>query len=64
MPYFLRSLTRESRVSRPSFFSAWRSSALNSHSARAMPEAHGAGLAVDAAAADRREHVELARRSR
>jgi len=37
MPYFLRSFTRESDVRSPSFFKAFRSSALNSTSARAMP---------------------------
>ena len=36
-PYFLRSLTRESDVSSPSFFNCLRSSALNSTSAREMP---------------------------
>src|SRR5207253_4777513 len=36
-PYFLRSLPRESRESKPSLFSFLRSSALNSMSARAMP---------------------------
>ena len=36
-PYFLLSLTRASRVRKPAFFSAGRSSASSSISARAMP---------------------------
>src|SRR5688572_24490237 len=49
---------RESDVRSPSFFSCLRSSALNATSARDA-KLDGACLAVDAAARDRREHVEL-----
>ena len=50
---------RASRVRKPAFLSRCRSSMLYSTSARAMPEAQRAGLAGDAAAGNRREHIEL-----
>ena len=49
-PYFLRSFTRGSRVRKPAFFSAGRSSGSISISARAIAELQRAGLAGDAAA--------------
>ena len=59
IPYFLRSLARASRVSRPSSFSRLRSSALYSTSARAMPSRTRARLARHAAAGHGRQDVEL-----
>ena len=59
-PYFLRSLTRGSRVRKPAFFSAGRSSGSSAMSARAMREAQRTGLAGDAAAGQRGDDVVLA----
>ena len=63
-PYFLRSLTRGSRVSRPAFFSAGPQVEVVLAQRARDAEAQRARLARDAAALGRREDVELRRPSR
>ena len=62
-PYFLRSFMRESRVSRPSAFSAPRRFASNFSNAPGDAVPHRAGLAVRPAAADVDARVEFFRRA-
>ena len=60
LPYFLRSTTRGSRVRKPSFLSAGRSSGSKCGQRLGEAVADRAGLAREAAAGDRDDDVELA----
>ena len=60
-PYFLRSLTRASRVRKPAFFSAGRFVRVDHDQRAGDAQPQRAGLAGDAAAGDPGDDVELAR---